>query len=451
MLIHKFSFHDKFIVLDVNSGAVHLADRLLYDLLGVFDGANHLAAKAACESVYAEEEINEALAELDELIGEGLLFSPMPEIDQPFTEAPLVKSLCLNVAHDCNLRCRYCFAGAGGFGGGRSLMSAATGERAVEFAIEGNKGRKNIDIDFFGGEPLANPLVVKHLIKYCRRRERETGKKIKLTLTTNGLLLDDDTDDFLAENDVALVLSLDGREKVHDRMRPLPGGQGSYRRARAAFERAIAKRAGKNYYLRGTYTKENLDFAEDVRHLAEIGKRLSVEPVVEKDAGFRIEEADLPRIYAEYERLADFYLESCEKNDPFEFFHFNIALDNGPCLPKRLSGCGAGHEYFAVVPDGGIYPCHQFVGRREYLLGNLRTGLKRQDLSERFRGAHVLNKPECASCWARFHCSGGCHANADLMNGDIYKPYKIGCALQKKRIECAIAVQTLRAAANMGD
>jgi uncharacterized protein len=424
---------------------VHLADRLLYDLLDVFDGTNHLQTKAAFNNVYPEGEINEALAELDELIGEGLLFSPLPKIEGAFAEEPLVKSLCLNVAHDCNLRCRYCFAGAGGFGGGRSLMGAGTGERAVEFAIAGSKGRKHIDIDFFGGEPLVNQQTVKHLIKYARQRERETGKEIKLTLTTNGLLLDELMQDFLDENAVALVLSLDGRPQVHDRMRPLPGGGGSYGQARAAFGRAIAKRGGTNYYLRGTYTKENLDFAEDARHLAAIGRRLSLEPVVEKDAAFRIDEADLPRIYAEYEKLADFYLESCAAGAAFDFFHFNLALDNGPCLRKRLAGCGAGHEYFAVTPEGDIYPCHQFVGRRNYLLGNLETGIARPDIGARFRRAHVLNKPDCADCWARFYCGGGCHANADLINGDIKKPYRIGCALQKKRIECAIAVQSLRA------
>lgn len=446
MLIHRFEFDDNYIVLDINSGSVHVVDQLVYDLLEVFDGKNEAETKNAFASKYTPAEIKEGIEEIQELIAEELLFTPlMQEAKDVFTEQPIVKSLCLHIAHDCNLRCRYCFASMGDFGGSRSLMSKEIGEKAVDFAIAGSQNRTNLDIDFFGGEPLVNPEVVRHLIKYVRQREKVSGKKIKLTLTTNGLLLDDAMSEYLNENNVLLVLSLDGRPEVHDKMRPTTGGQGSYEKTARAFKKIIDSRDGKNYYLRGTYTKENLDFTEDVKHMATIGKELSMEPVVEKEADYKISEEDLPTIFQEYEKLAKYYLTEHLAGRPFNFFHFNMALDGGPCLPKRLSGCGAGHEYFAITPEGDIYPCHQFVGREEYKLGTLDTGLEKPEISHEFRKAHVLNKPTCLECWARFHCSGGCHANADLINGDIYQPYAIGCQLQKKRLECAIGVQTVLA------
>lgn len=444
MLIHKFNFLDNYIVLDVNSGAVHVVDELVYDLLEIYDGTNGQKVKEVFYSKYSNIEILEGLSEIDELIFEKLLFTPLDEdVKDVFTEQPIVKSLCLHIAHDCNLRCRYCFASTGGFGGGRSLMSKEIGEKAIDFAITGSQNRTNLDIDFFGGEPLVNPEVVKHLVLYARKREKESNKKIKLTLTTNGMLLDEEMSKFLNEHNVLLVLSLDGRPEVHDKMRPDIGGNGSYEKVAKAFKNIIDSRDGKNYYLRGTYTKENLDFAADVEHMATIGKELSMEPVVEKDAAYKIDEEDLPIIFDEYEKLAKLYLKEHLAGNPFNFFHFNMALDGGPCLPKRLSGCGAGHEYFAITPEGDIYPCHQFVGRDNYKLGTLDSGLEKLEISKEFRKAHVLNKPTCLECWARFHCSGGCHANADLMNDDIYKPYDIGCKLQRKRLECAIGVQTI--------
>ncbi len=446
MLIHKFCLGDILVVLDINSGAVHLVDRLLYDLLDVFDGKNLAAAQAACQDRYSDADVDEGLAELTQLAAEGLLFTLPASAGDFFSEQPIVKSLCLHIAHDCNLRCKYCFASTGGFGAVRSLMSKETGEAAVEFAITGSGARTNLDIDFFGGEPLMNPSVVRHLVDYVRRREGETGKNIKLTLTTNGTLLTDEMLEFLNARRVLLVLSLDGRPRVHDGMRPFPGGEGSYKSAAGAFKKAIDSRQGKNYYLRGTYTSENLDFAEDVVHMSSIGKELSMEPVVEKEGAYRIKEADLPKVFAEYEKLAHIYLDKREKGEGFNFFHFNIALDGGPCLLKRLAGCGAGHEYFAITPEGDIYPCHQFVGREEYKLGTLATGIVKPEITQEFRHAHILNKPACLSCWARFYCSGGCHANADLMNGNIFEPYKLGCEIQKKRLECAIAVQAVLAA-----
>ncbi|WP_418555273.1 thioether cross-link-forming SCIFF peptide maturase [Phascolarctobacterium faecium] len=446
MLIHKMRLDEYMAVLDVNSGAVHLVDDVIYDLLDVFDGTNDDEAIAALQTSYPEKDLREALEELHQLQEEGLLFSPEFEVPQTFAETPILKSLCLHIAHDCNLRCGYCFAGTGDFGGYRAMMSKETAEKAVEFAIAGSKMRHNLELDLFGGEPLMNPEVVKHVINYVRRREFETGKNIKLTLTTNGTLLNDDIIQFLNDNRVMLVLSLDGKKETHDNMRPFPNKTGSYDAAVRGFKKVIESRNGKNYYLRGTYTHFNPHFAEDTLDMTKIGKELSVEPVVGIDEPYVLTEADLPILYEEYDKLARAYLQKRREGDAFDFFHFNVALDNGPCVAKRLAGCGAGHEYFAITPEGDIYPCHQFVGREEYKLGTLETGVVKPDLVQKFRHTHVMTKAECSTCWARFFCSGGCHANADLINGDISKPYQYGCKLQKKRLECAIVLQAVLAA-----
>ena len=446
MLIHKMRLDEYMAVLDVNSGAVHLVDDVIYDLLDVFDGTNDDEAIAALQTSYPEKDLREALEELHQLQEEGLLFSPEFEVPQTFAETPILKSLCLHIAHDCNLRCGYCFAGTGDFGGYRAMMSKETAEKAVEFAIAGSKMRHNLELDLFGGEPLMNPEVVKHVINYVRRREFETGKNIKLTLTTNGTLLNDDIIQFLNDNRVMLVLSLDGKKETHDNMRPFPNKTGSYDAAVRGFKKVIESRNGKNYYLRGTYTHFNPHFAEDTLDMTKIGKELSVEPVVGIDEPYVLTEADLPVLYEEYDKLARAYLQKRREGDAFDFFHFNVALDNGPCVAKRLAGCGAGHEYFAITPEGDIYPCHQFVGREEYKLGTLETGVVKPDLVQKFRHTHVMTKTECCTCWARFFCSGGCHANADLINGDISKPYQYGCKLQKKRLECAIVLQAILAA-----
>lgn len=446
MLIHKMRLDEYMAVLDVNSGAVHLVDDVIYDLLDVFDGTNDDEAIAALQTSYPEKDLREALEELHQLQAEGLLFSPEFEVPQTFAETPILKSLCLHIAHDCNLRCGYCFAGTGDFGGYRAMMSKETAEKAVEFAIAGSKMRHNLELDLFGGEPLMNTEVVKHVINYVRRREFETGKNIKLTLTTNGTLLNDDIIQFLNDNRVMLVLSLDGKKETHDNMRPFPNKTGSYDAAVRGFKKVIESRNGKNYYLRGTYTHFNPHFAEDTLDMTKIGKELSVEPVVGIDEPYVLSEADLPVLYEEYDKLARAYLQKRREGDAFDFFHFNVALDNGPCVAKRLAGCGAGHEYFAITPEGDIYPCHQFVGREEYKLGTLETGVVKPDLVQKFRYTHVMTKTECSTCWARFFCSGGCHANADLINGDISKPYQYGCKLQKKRLECAIVLQAILAA-----
>ncbi len=438
-MIHKFKQGDDFILLDVNSGAVHIVDELTFKILDDFDGSND----AEILSKYPDADTAEILDELHQLISNGELFAP--EIDVPLTFASrgVVKSLCLMVAQDCNLRCKYCF-GDGGTYGHRAVMSEEIGRAAVDFIIKNSGLRKHCEIDFFGGEPLINFRTVKAVTEYVRQREVDTGKIFKLTLTTNGLLLDDKAIAWLNDNKISLVLSLDGRKEIHDAMRPDISGRGSYERVLKNFRRAVDSRGGDNYYLRGTYTKKNLDFTADVLSAHDAGfDVLSVEPVVLKDSPLALTVDDLPTIRAEYDRLTAKYLERRRAGNGFFFFHFNVDLSNGPCVAKRLSGCGAGHEYFAVDVNGDLYPCHQFVGRERYKLGNIFDGVEQsaRHWLKYFRESHVLNKPKCRECWAKFFCSGGCHANADLFHGDIREPYEVGCEIQRKRLECAIYVQ----------
>lgn len=443
VLIHRMHLDDNYVVLDVNSGAVHIIDEMIYDMLGVYEGHNGEETLQQLKGKYPQKDMEEALEELKELQAQGLLFSPEFPIPETFKFEPVLKSLCLNIAHDCNLRCGYCFAGTGDFGGKRALMSKDIAEKAVEFAIAGSKKRHNLEMDLFGGEPLVNFPVVKHVIEYVRKREQETGKNIKLTLTTNGTLLTDEIIQFLNDNRVMLVLSLDGSKETHDHMRPMTGGRGSYDKAVAGFKKAIDSREGKNYYLRGTYTHYNTHFADDTVSMLDVGREISMEPVVGLDEPYVLTEEDWPILDKEYEKLARIYLEKRRAGEAFDFFHFNVALDNGPCVAKRLAGCGAGHEYYAITPEGDIYPCHQFVGREEYKMGTLDTGIVKKDMIQEFRQMHVMNKSACRECWARFFCSGGCHANADLINHDLSKPYEYGCKLQRKRLEMAIIVQAL--------
>ena len=439
---HKFKQNGMHILVDVNSGAVHVIDEMIYDMMDDFDGTNDEAVVARLRGRYSEGDLREACGELHELMAAGALFAPDIDVPPTFKSRGLVKSLCLMVAQDCNLRCKYCFGDGGSYGGQRAVMSPEVGRAAVDFIIDGCGPRKHCEIDFFGGEPLVNMPVVEQVTAYVRRREKETGKKFKLTLTTNGLLLNEKNQKFLDDNHISLVLSLDGRREVHDRMRPDAAGRGTYDRILPNFQRTVAARGGNNYYLRGTYTKYDLDFTEDVLAMHDAGfDVLSMEPVVAKDAPYAIEEADLPRVYEEYDRLAAAYMERHRAGDGFFFFHFNMDLSNGPCVAKRLAGCGAGHEYYAVAANGDLYPCHQFVGRERYRLGSVFEGVTATELPPYFRESHVLNKPKCRDCWARFFCSGGCHANADLFHDNIREPYEVGCAIQKKRLECAIMVQ----------
>lgn len=440
--VHRIAVNGVCALLDVNSGAVHLIDRLTFDLLATFDGDNDGETVEAWRSTYDEREIRETLAELHTLIDAGQLFSAdIVATPGTFAEVGVVKSLCLMVAQDCNLRCRYCFGGDGQYGD-RELMSADTGRRAVDYLIARSGARQHLELDFFGGEPLVNLGVVRDITAYARQRERETGKRIKLTLTTNGLLLNDEARRFLNDNDFSAVLSLDGRQPVHDRMRPDAAGHGTYDRVLANFRAFVRSRGNDNYYLRGTYTRHNLDFAADVAAMFDAGFNIvSVEPVVARDTDYALTESDLPAICAEYDRLTAYYLR--ERPRGLRFFHFELDLDDGPCLAKRLAGCGAGHEYLAVAANGDLYPCHQFVGRDAFRMGDVNVGVTRPDLPPKFRNAHVLAKATCRGCWARFYCSGGCHANAVAMSGDLREPWPLGCAIQRKRLECAIVVQAL--------
>lgn len=442
MTIHKFAVNGRTILLDINSGAVHVLDEVADAILDVFDGTNDDAVFAELSPRLGEPAVRETLAELHELMAAGTLFSAAPSLPAAFADKPVVKSLCLHIAHDCNLRCGYCFAGTGAFGHGRSLMSPEVACRAVDFLLEHGGSRKHAELDFFGGEPLLNLATVKAAVAHVRRREAETGKIFKLTLTTNAVLLDEAALQYLNRESIALVLSLDGRREVHDKMRPFAGGGGSYDLVAANMRRAVESRGGANYYARGTYTVHNVDFAADVLAMADAGfDQLSVEPVVGKGEPYELTAGQLPELFRQYELLAAEYLNRKQAGNGFDFFHFNVDLDHGPCLAKRLSGCGAGHEYFAVTPEGDLYPCHQFVGRDGFRVGSIFAGIEQPELCSSFRQADVMTKPACQSCWARYYCSGGCHANAHAYHGDIHTPYELGCELQKKRLECAIAVQ----------
>ena len=382
--------------------------------------------------------------DLDELIRAQSLYAPMDKnYEMAIEDKPIVKALCINIAHDCNLRCKYCFAGQGGYGQWRMLMSFDVARRAVDFLIAHSGHREHCELDFFGGEPLMNWHVVQQTVTYVRQQEKKHDKKIKMSLTTNGMLLDKEKVKYLTDNHISLILSLDGRKEMHDSMRPGVNNEGTYDRIMKNLQYCIKHRNGEEYYVRGTFTRQNLDFTTDVEDMLNHGfPAVSMEPVVGDDtADYSIKESDLPRVKDEYDKLAKFFIKREEEGNPFFFFHFNMDLWRGPCLPKRLRGCGAGHEYLAVVPNGDIYPCHQFVGREGYVIGNVFEGLKNMKMMRDFRVNHVFSKPECVDCWAKFFCSGGCHANNEAYAGDIHKPYWITCEIQKKRVECAMMIQ----------
>jgi len=445
-LLHKFIFDGVRIVLDVNSGAVHMVDDLAWDLLG--DGHRPPAGDVLekFSDRYPVGEVEEALSEISRLEAEGLLFSPDP-YRGGYTPPPagVVKALCLHLAHACNLRCRYCFAGQGRYCGDEALMSTETGRAAIDFLIEASGGRRHLEIDFFGGEPLLNARVLMDLVAYGQRQGSRAGKEIAFTVTTNGVLLTDELAAYLNENQVSAVLSLDGRRTVHDANRRTPGGGGSYDVVLPKIKRFVTSRSGDNYYVRGTFTRFNLDFGEDVLHLADLGfEKLSVEPVVAFGGEpYALLESDLPAIEAEYKKLAREIRQRGLQGRPLDFFHFRLDLDGGPCLHKRLSGCGAGSEYLAVTPDGSLYPCHQFADKAEYRLGTVFGGIEKEELREPFRRANIYEKEACPDCWAKFYCSGGCHANAVSANGTLSKPYGLSCALIKIRLECALYLKVL--------
>lgn len=447
-MIHKFKAKDLNIVLDVNSGGVHLVDDVTYDILDEIEPPFEKECPAEIieklSGRYSEEEIKESYEEICALYEEKVLFSE--DMYKSYADTAVmspVKAMCLHIAHDCNLRCKYCFASTGDFGTGRKLMPFETGKAAIDFLLEKSVGRENLEVDFFGGEPLMNFQVVKDIVSYARSKEQEYGKHFNFTITTNGMLLNDDTIDYINKEMYNVVLSIDGRKEVNDRMRARVDGSGSYDKILPNFKKLVEKRGDKEYYVRGTYTKYNLDFAEDVLHLYEAGfDQISVEPVMEDPkVEYALTEEDLDTIYKEYDRLAD-KISEIKKNGKFiNFFHFMIDLDQGPCVVKRLRGCGSGNEYVSITPDGDIYPCHQFVGHEEYKMGNLHDGTFNEEIKKEFAGCHVYSKPACQECWARFYCSGGCNANNYIYNGDIHKVYELSCRIQRKRLECAILLK----------
>lgn len=452
-MIHKFKLSGFNILLDVNSGGVHIVDDLTYDLLDNVEPP--FAEKCPDEVVaklskaYDEKEIEECYEEIVELYNDKILFSEDDyEKYAKFAVASPVKAMCLHIAHDCNLRCEYCFASTGDYGVGRKRMSLETGKKAIDFLLEKSLDRKNLELDFFGGEPLMNWDVVKEIVIYAREKEKEYGKKFRFTITTNGLLLTDDKIDFINKEMSNVVLSIDGRKEVNDRMRKRVDGTGSYDKITDSFKKLVDKRGDKEYYVRGTYTKYNLDFSNDVMHLYELGfDQISVEPVMaDPEMPYAITKSDLPKIFKEYEILADKLQKVYEQEKFVNFFHFMLDLDQGPCAIKRLRGCGCGNEYVAITPDGDIYPCHQFVGIEDFKMGNLDDGTFDQEMKSYFAGSHVYSKPECKKCWAKFYCSGGCNANNYIYEGDIHNAHKLSCEIQKKRLECSIMLKALRLA-----
>ncbi len=443
-MIHRFQQNGMNIVMDVNSGIVHIVDDVTYQVLAYYNGTNRGMVLANLAKDYDEAELNEVMDDLDELIQKEALYAPMdPNYKMAIEDRPIVKALCINIAHDCNLRCQYCFAGQGGYGQWRMLMSFDVARRAVDFLIAHSGPREHCELDFFGGEPLMNWHVVQQTIDYVHKQEKKHHKKIKMSLTTNGMLLDKEKVKYLTDNHISLILSLDGRKEMHDRMRPGVHGEGTYDEILKNLQHCVANRKGEEYYVRGTFTRYNMDFTTDVEDMIDKGfPAVSMEPVVGEDgADYSIKEEDLPQVKAEYDRLANLFIKREEEGRPFFFFHFNMDLWKGPCLPKRLRGCGAGHEYLAVVPNGDIYPCHQFVGREGYVIGNVYEGLKNMKMMHDFRMNHVFSKPDCIDCWAKFFCSGGCHANNEAYGGNIHKPFHITCEIQKKRVECAMMIQ----------
>ena len=448
-MVHTFEALGCNIAVDVNSGAVHVLDKMMYDLLREVESCESMGAHCPQEvkdklNQYSAEELDECWAELLELQEQGLLFEKDDYVDPNMAvirNAP-VKALCLNVSHDCNLRCKYCFASTGDFGLGRKTMSVETAKKAIDFVVKRSGVRHNIEVDFFGGEPLMAMDTVKETVKYARSIEGEKGKAFRFTMTTNGVLLNQENIDYINEEMSNCVLSLDGRPEVNDRHRPTVAGTGSYDVIVPKFKKLVETRGDKDYYLRGTFTRDNLDFAADVIHIASEGfESVSVEPAVGKpDDPFAVREEDLPQVKAEYDKLAHYLLDHPEVN----FFHFNVDLAQGPCVIKRMRGCGAGCEYVCITPDGDIYPCHQFVGNEEFKLGNVYDDTFDMELSSRFAGMNIYTRKECGNCWAKFYCSGGCSAANYNTNSDITQPSHVGCEMERKRLECAIAIKAIR-------
>ena len=452
-MVHQYKMGGYNIVIDVNSGAIHVVDDMTYDMIEMYENSDKESIFAEMAKRYPkqQDDIVECWDEMQELIAAEELFtkdSYEPYITDFAKRPTVVKALCLHIAHDCNLACQYCFAEEGEYHGKRELMSYEVGKKALDFLVANSGNRRNLEVDFFGGEPLMNFQVVKDLVAYGRSLEKEHDKNFRFTLTTNGVLLDDDIMEFANKEMGNVVLSIDGRKEVHDRMRPFRKGAGSYDLIVPKFQKFAESRHQDRYYVRGTFTHNNLDFSKDVLHLADLGfKQISVEPVVAQDTdSYAIREEDLPQLMEEYEKLALEMVRRHGTEEDFNFFHFMIDLEGGPCVAKRLSGCGSGTEYLAVTPTGDLYPCHQFVGNTDFLMGNVDDGVVNTELRDEFKSCNVYAKEKCRECFARFYCSGGCAANSYNFHGDIHNAYDIGCALQKKRVECAIMIKAALAA-----
>lgn len=438
--IHKFQVAGQRYLLDVNSSSLHQVDKLIWRLADYL-GQDAVPSSSLVSDLvgFSPEEIVEAWSELQDLKEAGYLWTSINEAPQPQSHK-YIKSICLNVAHDCNLRCKYCFASTGHFGGQRSLMPFEVGKKAIDLLFTSCGPRKHLAIDFFGGEPLMNWEATQKMLEYAEQKAQEARKSLKFTLTTNATGLTPEIGDYLNQHKVNVVLSLDGRPEVHDKMRAT-GTEGRYEQVEANISRFLQEEPPGGYYVRGTFTHQNLDFAADVLHLAELGYReVSLEPVVTKAPSLALTQEDLPLLEEQYEILAQKIIELHEAGKPINYYHFNIGTFHAPCLDRRIRGCGAGQEYVAITPSGEIYPCHQFVGEEDYLMGTVDTGIQKPEITETFTQVNIMTKPECTQCWARFYCSGGCYANSHAFSGDIAGNYEIGCALQKKRIECALAV-----------
>lgn len=452
-MIHQYKLNGHNIVIDVCSGSVHVVDDVAYDIISMYETMTEDAITSAICEKYPEVSKKDVALCLDDV-------KALKEANQLFTEdiyedkahvlknnSDVIKALCLHVAHTCNLNCSYCFASQGKYQGDKALMTFEVGKQALDFLIDHSGTRHNLEVDFFGGEPLMNWDVVKQLVAYARSREKESGKNFRFTLTTNGMLLDDEVTEFCNKEMSNVVLSLDGRPEVHDLLRKDYQGRGSYDVIVPKFKEFVKKRGDLSYYIRGTYTHNNVDFSNDIFHIADMGfTELSMEPVVcDPSDPYALTQADLPVLYEQYEILAKEMLKRDRENRGFSFYHYNIDLENGPCIYKRISGCGSGSEYLAVTPWGELFPCHQFVGDEKYSMGNVWDGVTNTAMQDKFKKCNVYSRPECKDCWAKLYCSGGCAANAYHATGDINGIYEYGCELFKKRMECAIMIQVDKA------
>lgn len=451
-MIHQYKLNGYNIVLDTYSGAVHVVDDLAYDIIALYEAyspeeiAARMLKKYADHADITEKDIYETIADINKLKKDGQLFTEDTYKDLSFDlkkRKTYIKALCLNVAHTCNLSCEYCFASQGKYHGERAIMSYEVGKRAIDFLLENCGFHRNLDVDFFGGEPLMDWKVVKQLVAYARSKEKECKKTFRFTLTTNGMLLKDDVVDFLNEEMHNVVLSLDGRKEVHDRLRKTVNGKGSYDYVVPKFQNFVKKRGDKEYYVRGTFTHNNVDFTNDIFHMADLGfDRLSMEPVIcDPKEPYALTREDLPEINRQYEILAKEMLRRSEKGNGFIFYHYMLDLTEGPCIHKRISGCGSGTEYLAVTPWGELFPCHQFVGDEAYSMGNIWDGITKPELQNQFKECNCYSKPECRDCWAKLYCSGGCPANSLHATGSLKGNYAFSCDVFRKRIECAMMIK----------